>query len=225
MEKKRWDKKKKKIFIISLSALILVLIGGITFFSLKDGNSQNTLNPVGNKTEEDRIFSKDDITKATLLTQQFIDILSQYDGKPGYLSKEIDQTSNEINEKVNQQLKLFYNTNYSISSIPTIAFNSMTSDNNTLRLNRNLFVIGMAEEVYYKTINVHELIIPVTYTFENGNQFVHKIHFVKINNGELKVIKGFIVEGRDIKKLNNEATMDSLNQQKYINEAKEIGIQ
>ena len=226
MKKKKWDKKKKKIFIISLLVALLILTGAlITLLTTKD-NTQNTLNPVSDtKTEENRVFSKDDINKATLLTQQYIDILSQYDGKPGYLSNEIDQTCNEINEKVKKQLKLFYDTEYSSAFIVTRALNSITSDNNKLRLNKNLFVIGMAEEIYYKTIKVHELIIPLTYTLENGQVMKYELNFVKTINGELKVIEGFLIQGEDIKKLNDKATMDTLNQQRYLDEAKEMGIQ
>lgn len=224
MEKKKLNKKKKRV-LITLSISLLILIGVlITLFTIKDSKTQNTLKPVNNNTSSDnenRVFSKDDQTKATLLTQQLIDILSQYDGKsfdPAY--PEQQQVPKVIYDKIQQQLNLVYKD----SSITISTLMKFQSKDNKLRFSRNLFVIGMPLEIYYKTLNVHELIIPITYKNRDGRNLNYELYFVKTINGELKVIDGLVAVGKDFKKLEEEANIDSVYRQRYIDETKELRI-
>lgn len=226
------NKKKKKILIITVSLLILIGIGIFAWYTFKGTKSENTISSLNTTNTQNteitnntnkRVFDVDDQTKARLLAQQYIDLLSQYDGRIDNSDSETRKICNEINGKINQ-LNLFHESDYFNPNIIPSAIYTIEDENDKLLLGKNQFVLGSPVEVQYKNINAHELIFPLNYKSGKGNDINYELHFVKTINNELKIIDGFLINGTDLKKLNDEASRDSYYLQKNKDDVKQMGI-
>lgn len=214
--------KKKLIISISLITLSICLIL-IAFWKLSNDKEQvknkyvtNTTVEIEQDKKNGRIFSKEDRKIAREKARKYIVFLTEFHGQTVQTTEDYKTIKNMMNERV-KTLGILHRDVYIVP--PTL---SVLNDNDVIIFRMENFKLGDEFiEKYYEYINVHELVLPCTYTTPKNRERSCDFKFVKTLDGDVKIIETLLVDGIDFKSIDENAYYDEYYRKEMQQWAKE----
>ncbi|AOZ94876.1 hypothetical protein [Paenibacillus crassostreae] len=212
-----------KRFFILATVLIIVLSGCSKDSPANKMTSIQQNSPVegGGEVQEpvrESVFKNEDVDKAKKLAREYVAIITSFHGRKAHTTQDIDNLQSEMSIKIKNSIPI-----HSQSRVTRLSGTERNEDD-ILELSASRMSISSdeAKEVYYKHINVSELIIFMEYTipgkYAKNEPKQYRIRFVKTMDNQVQIIKdGFFIGGPDLEKKDQEDSY-SLDKNKLKNE-------
>lgn len=212
--------------LILLAAAFMIVLSGCgkeenTPSVIAPGTEEQVQDPVQQQEpERETVFKNEDIDQAKKMAQQYVAVLTEFHGRTARTTADFDNLQTEMSEKIKSTISV-----HRQSSIVQIT-KTQRNEKDILELSASRFKLfpEEAEEIYYKNINVSELIIPMSYAFQgkyaSGDPKMYKLHFVKTYDGQVQIIRdGFFIGGSNLEKKDQDE-FDPYNAEKLKNDLK-----